>query len=116
MKPEILVVGALPPVTLASLDAAFTAHRLWQAPDRDAFLREVGPRIRGLATTSGAGANDALMAALPKTEIIAHFGVGYDAVDVVAAKARGIAVTNTPDVLTAARQLQQRDNTQSSFR
>jgi hydroxypyruvate reductase len=100
MKPEILVVGPMPPVTLAALDAAFTAHRLWQASDRAAFVKELAPRIRGLATTGGAGADAALIEALPKAEIIAHFGVGYDAVDVTAAKARGIAVTNTPDVLT----------------
>jgi lactate dehydrogenase-like 2-hydroxyacid dehydrogenase len=43
-----------------------------------------------------------LIAALPNLEIIAHFGVGYDAVDTVAAKARGIRVTNTPDVLNDA--------------
>jgi D-3-phosphoglycerate dehydrogenase len=41
-----------------------------------------------------------MMDALPKTRIISCFGVGYDAIDVAAAKARNIAVTNTPDVLT----------------
>ena len=40
------------------------------------------------------------MAQLPKLELIACFGVGVDAVDLPAAKARNIAVTNTPDVLT----------------
>ena len=37
---------------------------------------------------------------LPKTEIIATQSVGLDHIDLAAAKARGIAVTNTPDVLT----------------
>jgi D-3-phosphoglycerate dehydrogenase len=41
-----------------------------------------------------------MMDALPRTEIIACYGVGYDLIDVPAAKARGIRVTNTPDVLT----------------
>jgi lactate dehydrogenase-like 2-hydroxyacid dehydrogenase len=40
------------------------------------------------------------MAALPALEIVANFGVGYDSVDVAAAAAKGIIVTNTPDVLT----------------
>jgi lactate dehydrogenase-like 2-hydroxyacid dehydrogenase len=40
------------------------------------------------------------MAKLPKLKVIAHFGVGYDTVDVDAARSRGITVTNTPDVLT----------------
>jgi lactate dehydrogenase-like 2-hydroxyacid dehydrogenase len=37
---------------------------------------------------------------LPNLEIIANFGVGYDGIDLAAAAARGIVVTNTPDVLT----------------
>lgn len=37
---------------------------------------------------------------LPNLEIIANFGVGYDAIDIDAAKERGIRVTNTPDVLS----------------
>jgi lactate dehydrogenase-like 2-hydroxyacid dehydrogenase len=39
------------------------------------------------------------MDALPKLEIISNFGVGVDAIDLEAAKQRGIIVTNTPDVL-----------------
>ena len=39
---------------------------------------------------------------LPKLKIIANCAVGHDNVDVVAAEMRGIAVTNTPDVLTDA--------------
>ncbi len=48
--------------------------------------------------------NDAsLIAALPASvRIIATYSVGYDHVDIAAAESRGIAVTNTPDVLTDA--------------
>jgi lactate dehydrogenase-like 2-hydroxyacid dehydrogenase len=54
--------------------------------------------VRGIA--SMAPVNAALIDALPKLEIIANFGVGYDAVDSAHAAAKGIMVTNTPDVLT----------------
>lgn len=38
----------------------------------------------------------------PELRVVANFGVGYDHIDVAAAKARGVIVTNTPDVLTDA--------------
>ena len=40
------------------------------------------------------------MAALPNLGAVVNFGVGYDTTDVDAAAARGIGVSNTPDVLT----------------
>ena len=39
---------------------------------------------------------------LPQLELIANYGVGYDNIDVARARERGIPVTNTPGVLTAA--------------
>jgi glyoxylate reductase len=42
------------------------------------------------------------MERLPNLKLIANYGVGYDNIDADFAKARGIAVTNTPGVLTAA--------------
>ncbi len=44
--------------------------------------------------------DEALLARLPKLQLIASFGVGYDHIDANAAAKRGIIVTNTPDVLT----------------
>ena len=44
----------------------------------------------------------ALLAAAPKLRIVANFAVGYDNIDVAAATRRGIAISNTPDVLTDA--------------
>ncbi len=44
--------------------------------------------------------DDALFAKLPKLRLVAQYAVGYDNVDVAAATKRGIAVTNTPGVLT----------------
>jgi glyoxylate reductase len=46
--------------------------------------------------------DEELLEAAPHLEVVANYAVGYDNVDLGAATARGIAVTNTPDVLTDA--------------
>ena len=83
----------------AGLAQRYTVHKLHEAADREAMLAEVGPRIRAIA---GGNVDAALMDRLPKLEIIANMGVGYDTIDTAAAKARNIRVTNTPDVLNDA--------------
>jgi lactate dehydrogenase-like 2-hydroxyacid dehydrogenase len=99
-KPHILQAGPYPEWDQVPLDAAFNMHRYFEAADKTAFLAEVGPQIRGIATRGELGANAEMIAACPRLEIISVYGVGYDAVDLNAARARGIRVTNTPDVLT----------------
>ncbi len=99
-KPHILQVGAYPAWDQDPLDAAFVMHRYYDAPDKAAFLASVGAQVRGIATRGDLGANAAMIAACPKLEVISVYGVGYDAVDLAACRARGIRVTNTPDVLT----------------
>jgi lactate dehydrogenase-like 2-hydroxyacid dehydrogenase len=100
-KPHILQVGSYPAWDQEPLDAAFHMHRYFEAADKAAFLAEVGPRVRGIATRGELGANAAMIAACPALEVISVYGVGYDAVDLAACKGRGIRVTNTPNVLTS---------------
>src|ERR1700687_3218656 len=100
MKPDLLVVGPMYSATLAELDRTYTTHKLWLAQDRDAFLASIADRITAVATSGSRGIDAATMAKLPKLKMIGHFGVGYDSVDVTAARERRIALTNTPDVLT----------------
>jgi len=99
MAIDILQTQKLIPSCEAALRRNYAVHDWRDIPDREAFLREVGPRIRGIA---GQDVDAALIAALPALEIVAGFGVGYDAIDTKAAKAGGIRVTNTPDVLNDA--------------
>ena len=97
MKPDVLVVGNLMPYVMAGLEAHYTLHRLSDAGDGDAFLSAIGPRIRAIAT--GGAVDAGLMDACPNLEVISSFGVGTDRIDVAHARARGIPVGNTPDVL-----------------
>lgn len=95
---EILLLREMHPLIERTLADRFTVHRLEKAADPEAMLREVGPRIRALCV--GGAVDGALMDRLPHLEVIANFGVGYDAVDAHAAARRHVIVTNTPDVLT----------------
>jgi lactate dehydrogenase-like 2-hydroxyacid dehydrogenase len=100
MKQDLIITGPMYPPTLAALDAAYTTHKLWQAPDRNALVTSLADKITAVASSNSGGIDGATISRLPKLKVIAHFGVGYDTVDVTAAKARNVAVTNTPDVLT----------------
>ena len=99
-KPDVLMVGRYPEWEMPLFERDYVVHKLWLADDRARFLSEVGQRIRAIATNGVLGAGAELIDACPKLEIIACFGVGFDAIDLNRAHARGIRVTNTPDVLT----------------
>jgi lactate dehydrogenase-like 2-hydroxyacid dehydrogenase len=100
-KPEILMMGPYPAWDLDDLESSYKVHKLWEAPNRAAFLSEVGGNIQAVATRGEIGASADLMKALPRLEIVSCYGVGTDAIDLSHAKANGIRVTNTPNVLTA---------------
>jgi lactate dehydrogenase-like 2-hydroxyacid dehydrogenase len=99
-RPTVLMTGAYPQWDIDALAQAYTLLRLYDAPDQDGLIAANAGAIRAIATRGDLGASAALMGRLPNLEIVSVFGVGTDGVDLAHARARGIAVTNTPDVLT----------------
>ncbi|MEM8978099.1 MAG: 2-hydroxyacid dehydrogenase [Pseudomonadota bacterium] len=99
-KPTVLQVGPYPAWDQDPLDTAFDIKRLFDASDKSAFLAQHGKDVRAIATRGELGADAEMIDACPSLELISVYGVGYDAVDLDACKAKGIRVTNTPDVLT----------------
>ena len=99
-KPVILQVGPYPAWDQEPLDEAFEIHRLFDAVEPSKTLAKIGKDVRAIATRGELGADRAMITACPNLEMIAVYGVGYDAVDLAACQERGIAITNTPDVLT----------------
>jgi lactate dehydrogenase-like 2-hydroxyacid dehydrogenase len=90
-RTDLLLIGPMRPV-LAEGFADFVVHKSGNAARGD---------IRAMAVSAPVQAiDDALLATLPKLEIISSFGVGYDHIDVKAAAKRGVIITHTPDVLT----------------
>ncbi|WP_144638136.1 2-hydroxyacid dehydrogenase [Bordetella genomosp. 13] len=96
---DLLMVGPLAPALIDDIGGRYRLHRLWEAADRTAFLREHAAAIRGIVTSGRFGADRALIESLPNLEVINSFGVGYDPIDVDAARERKVVVTNTPGVL-----------------
>ncbi len=99
-KPTVLMIGAYPEWDMPSLERAYDLRKLWLAADKEALLAEAGPDARAIATRGELGASGTLIDRCPKLEIISCYGVGVDAIDLDRAQARGVRVTNTPDVLT----------------
>jgi lactate dehydrogenase-like 2-hydroxyacid dehydrogenase len=100
MKIDVLSIGSFPEATNAELARRFAVTHHPQRPTPGALDAELKTRIRAIATEANRGADRALIAALPRLEIISVFGVGVDNIDVEAARERNIPVTNTPGVLT----------------
>lgn len=76
------------------LEQEYACNRLYEARDRPAFLQSVAQKVRGIATFAQGGVDAALIEALPRLEIISHFGDGTEKIDLVAAKKRDVVVAN----------------------
>ena len=100
---RILVTRRIPSAVLGLLTEAHTVEVYTDdAPlSRDEFKRRVADKDGLIAVTTDRIDGDLLDAA-PALKIVANIAVGYDNIDVPAARQRGVAVTNTPDVLTEA--------------
>lgn len=97
-RPEILTVAKLPPFLFQPLTEHFVVHDRLHESDPAAF-GAVAARIRGIVGGGESKVTAELIARCPALEIISVMGVGYDGVDVAAARARGVVVTHTPNVL-----------------
>ena len=98
-RPIILSLGEMMPGAPEALSPDFEIHTTANASMAEIVAKH-GSAIRALTTRGKPAIDAAMMDRLPALELIASFAVGYDSIDVNAAKARGLIVTNTPDVLT----------------
>ena len=98
MKLDILAIGKLAPALESGLRQTYTFHE--RLPESDAAAgASIGKQVRGIVARASLPVSREVIASLPALEIISVFGVGYDKVDVSAARERSIVVTNTPNVL-----------------
>jgi lactate dehydrogenase-like 2-hydroxyacid dehydrogenase len=98
-KIEILQVGPYPEWDEVPLNEQFVTHRYFEAKDKRALLQRVGSSILGVACRGESVVDREMIEAMPRLEIIAVYGVGYDGIDIEACRQRNIRITNTPGIL-----------------
>lgn len=102
-RPRVLVTRRIPSSVLARLQEACSVdlHDTQEALPAE----ELKARVRdkdGLICVLTDRIDDGVLAAGERLKVVSNIAVGFDNIDVEAARRRGITVTNTPDVLTEA--------------
>lgn len=93
-RPRVVMIGPLPRRVTEELLEAYDAREL------ESLESTAGVEVAAVGGFTRVGAS--VMDRLPDLRAIANYGVGYDNIDVDEARRRGIAVSNTPDVLDDA--------------
>lgn len=92
---DVLVMYPARPKAMAQLDAAYTLHRFDEAEDREAFVAEYGPLCEAVVTNGHTSLTREQLRHLPKVGIVACSSAGFETIDDVALRERGIALTNS---------------------
>lgn len=103
-RPRVFVTRKLPDETLADLRGAAEVY-VWpeeSVPVPREFLLSEASECEGLLTMLSDRVDEELLAASPGLKVVANLAVGYDNIDVQAARRRGVVVANTPGVLDDA--------------
>jgi len=98
MKPTLLLLSRLPDSFITRLREHFDCHSYSLVDDKR--LMELAPTVRGIVATAESSVSGVLIARLPALEIISVLGVGYDGIDLEAARVHNVCVTHTPEVST----------------
>ncbi len=101
-KPYVFITRKLPKETVSQLEQIAEIN-MWpheeKAVPREVLLTEI-KKADGLLTMLSDKIDSELLDEAYSVKVIANLAVGYDNIDVAAAKQKGITVCNTPDVLT----------------
>lgn len=100
MLPVLLAITPFPADLLERLASNYEVIAWKEVADGPAFLASRGKDVRALITNGMVGVPAGMADHLTGLGLVACNGVGYDAIDIAWARSKGIAVSNTPDVLS----------------
>jgi glyoxylate reductase len=101
-KPVVVIARKLLPAGLGPLQERAEIRAGGLHGSREELLELVSGADAVVADPSVPVDDELLDAAGPQLKVVANFAVGFDNIDLPTARARGLIVTNTPDVLTEA--------------
>ncbi|HEY6050334.1 MAG TPA: NAD(P)-dependent oxidoreductase, partial [Thermoanaerobaculia bacterium] len=101
MRPVVVATRELPEPSLSTLEPDFDVRVLGYVPGELELAAEAA-EADGLITLVSDPVTETVIRSAPKLKVIGQYAVGVDNIDRAAAAARGIVVTNTPNVLTDA--------------
>jgi glyoxylate reductase len=102
-RPQVFVTRRIPEAGLRQIRERCDAE-VWQGPlpPPDDVVREKAAVCDGLVALLTDRIDADLLGAAPRLKVVSNYAVGFNNIDVAAATAHGIAVGNTPGVLTDA--------------
>ncbi|WP_043932297.1 2-hydroxyacid dehydrogenase [Bacillus sp. EB01] len=102
MKPYVYITRQVPEETVSLLTEKYEVA-MWEKDDvpvpREKLLEEAR-KADGLLTVLSDSIDEEVLSAGDCLKVVSNLAVGYDNIDLASASSNGIAVTNTPDVLT----------------
>jgi lactate dehydrogenase-like 2-hydroxyacid dehydrogenase len=99
--PPVLIASPVSPMIIDRVARKFKVMKLYECADEETYLQDHAHETHAaIIGYNQPFFNASNIKRFPNLEIISSFGVGYDHVDVQAARKHNIIVTNTPDVLT----------------
>lgn len=99
-KHKIFIAGLMYPEILTKFKNSYTVFHIQSEADFASIPDSWSKECRVFVTNSGTGVDGNRLAALPGVKLVANFGVGVDLIDVSYCAQNGIAVSNTPGVIT----------------
>jgi lactate dehydrogenase-like 2-hydroxyacid dehydrogenase len=93
MMPDVMVLCPLPERQMEQLAARYTLHRHDLAADREAMLRDAGPRCEAIVTDGHTPLTRRMLAHLPRLRVVGCGSAGYEYIDLPALTERGVRLT-----------------------